>query len=399
MGETLWAAYLQTLLDKLDPGHLMNFACREGFESELRKWKKIMRKIMLVLGDADEKQLSSKEVKKWLDDLLDLAYDADDVLDEIDCEALKRQNNSSSDPETSICQVQDMLAQIKEITTRFQGIEEEKTDLELKAKDGIRSSIINNRTPTTSLLDSSGVVGREQDVVAILELMGLSETTKAEAHEIPGFGMGGFGSDVNNISNGLHCPTSLTEIRIAKCKNLRTLPDGIISSSNSNLKVLEIGSCESLESFPCGVLPSTLKRLSIGNCRKLESISEMLLGPASLDRIEFFDYQYENVELFDKNFPGHFVAEEGLDQSRARFYTLTVLSTNIFRRSAFRISSAMDFLCANLKYDPCLYPNFSMEEKATVMFYTLIVLSTDLFGKPAFWNLICHGLFLTDDGK
>ncbi|KAK6933727.1 Rx, N-terminal [Dillenia turbinata] len=378
MGETLWAAYLQTLLDKLDPGHLMNFARQEGFESELRKWKKMLRKIMLVLGDADEKQLSSKEVKKWLDDLLDLAYDADDVLDEIDCEALKRQNNSSSDPETSSCQVQDMLAQIKEITTRFQDIEEEKTDLELKAKDGIRSSIINNRTPTTSLLDSSGVVGREQDVVAILELMGLSETTKAEAHEIPGFGMGGFGSDVNNISNGLHCPTSLTELHIENCKNLRTLPDGIISNSNGNLRALEISFCTSLESFPSGVLLSTLKSLSIWECRKLESISEMLIGLTSLDSVYFKEYpnlkslpeclctnltiltinrcesiesyQYENVELFDKNFPGHFVAEEGLDQSRARFYTLTVLST-------------------------------------------------DLFGKPEFRNLICHGLVLAEDSK
>ncbi|KAK6933726.1 Rx, N-terminal [Dillenia turbinata] len=660
MGEALLAAYLQTVLDKLDSRQLMNFARQEGFESELRKWKKMLRKIMLVLGDADEKQLSSKEVKKWLDDLLDLAYDADDVLDEIDCEALKRQNNSSSDPETSSRQVQDILAQIKEITTRVQDIEGEKTDLELKANHGIRSSIINNRTPTTSLLDSSEVVGREQDVVEILKLMGLSETTEAKVHANPVFGMGGFGSDlvnlryldisdtpclqelpphvvdlkfirkltkfvvgesdvlqlrelkklhhlagsltisrldkvkdvedaivinlmnkknveelnfewcgnldntenvesqvqilnllephkalrklgikdyggltlpnwiddssysnlvelslinckrskslpslgqlpllenlkingmleiesigtefygeasqpfpslktlkfksmpkwvnwslpvgitsllhlrikncpelvvpilsmfpslqelrftdVNNISNGLHCPTSLTEIRIAKCKNLRTLPDGIISSSNSNLQVLEIGFCESLESFPCGVLPSTLKRLSIRNCRKLESISEMLLGPASLDRIEFFEYpnlkslpeclctnltflymyrcesiesfpetpnltglhisycknlkylpsnlpkltslkylgvvgyQYENVELFDKNFPGHFVAEEGLDQSRARFYTLKLLSTV-------------------------------------------------LLGKPAFRSLICHGLVLAEDSK
>ncbi|KAG5548406.1 hypothetical protein RHGRI_013932 [Rhododendron griersonianum] len=63
----------------------------------------------------------------------------------------------------------------------------------------------------------------------------------------------------------------------------------------------------------------------------------------------YIHYPFENVELFEKNFPGHFVAE-GLDQTRG-------------------------------------------------WFYTLMVLSTALFGKPAFRNLICNGLVLTEDGR
>ncbi|XP_011014398.1 PREDICTED: probable isoleucine--tRNA ligase, cytoplasmic isoform X2 [Populus euphratica] len=63
----------------------------------------------------------------------------------------------------------------------------------------------------------------------------------------------------------------------------------------------------------------------------------------------YIHYPFENVELFEKNFPGHFVAE-GLDQTRG-------------------------------------------------WFYTLMVLSTALFGKPAFRNLICNGLVLAEDGK
>ncbi|KAK6928889.1 Rx, N-terminal [Dillenia turbinata] len=194
MGETLLAAYLQTLLDKLGSRQLMNFARQDGFESELKKWRKMMRQIKAVLDDAEEKQMKDKEVKKWLDDLLDLAYDADDVLDEIDREALQQQKKSPSDPETSSSQVHAMLAQIKEITTRLEDIEEEKTALDLEAKRGTGPSISNKRLKTTSLLDSSEVVGREQDVVAILKLMGLSETPEAEAHVNPVFGMGGFGS-------------------------------------------------------------------------------------------------------------------------------------------------------------------------------------------------------------
>ncbi|KAJ4954492.1 hypothetical protein NE237_011275 [Protea cynaroides] len=63
----------------------------------------------------------------------------------------------------------------------------------------------------------------------------------------------------------------------------------------------------------------------------------------------YIHYPFENVELFENNFPGNFVAE-GLDQTRG-------------------------------------------------WFYTLMVLSTALFGKPAFRNLICNGLVLAEDGK
>ncbi|KAL5981401.1 hypothetical protein ACLOJK_015456 [Asimina triloba] len=63
----------------------------------------------------------------------------------------------------------------------------------------------------------------------------------------------------------------------------------------------------------------------------------------------YIHYPFENVELFENNFPGHFVAE-GLDQTRG-------------------------------------------------WFYTLMVLSTALFGKPAFRNLVCNGLVLAEDGK
>ncbi|KAK8512130.1 hypothetical protein V6N12_031858 [Hibiscus sabdariffa] len=49
----------------------------------------------------------------------------------------------------------------------------------------------------------------------------------------------------------------------------------------------------------------------------------------------YIHYPFENVELFEKNFPGHFVAE-GLDQTRGWIYTLMVLSTALFEKTAFR---------------------------------------------------------------
>ncbi|KAK2658219.1 hypothetical protein Ddye_004752 [Dipteronia dyeriana] len=79
-----------------------------------------------------------------------------------------------------------------------------------------------------------------------------------------------------------------------------------------------------------------------GVLRRVEDVSGSM-------HYAYIHYPFENAELFEKNFPGHFVAE-GLDQTRG-------------------------------------------------WFYTLMVLSTALFGKPAFRNLICNGLVLAEDGK
>ncbi len=46
-------------------------------------------------------------------------------------------------------------------------------------------------------------------------------------------------------------------------------------------------------------------------------------------------YPFENKEAFEKNFPADFIAE-GLDQTRGWFYTLTVLSTALFKKPAFK---------------------------------------------------------------
>ncbi|GLT70865.1 hypothetical protein SLA2020_429180 [Shorea laevis] len=91
VGEIFLAAFLQVLFEKLLSPELLNFARQyEGLGQKLGKWKKTVSRIQAVLDDADEKQHTNKAVKQWLDDLRDLAYDVEDVLDEFATEALLR---------------------------------------------------------------------------------------------------------------------------------------------------------------------------------------------------------------------------------------------------------------------------------------------------------------------
>ena len=79
-------------------------------------------------------------------------------------------------------------------------------------------------------------------------------------------------------------PTTLKELKIFHCENLKSLPEGVMHqhySSNTTangalLQDLLLSDCPSLTSFPKGKFPSTLKTLYIDSCEQLESISEKM---------------------------------------------------------------------------------------------------------------------------
>ncbi|XP_034705128.1 putative disease resistance protein At3g14460 [Vitis riparia] len=74
-------------------------------------------------------------------------------------------------------------------------------------------------------------------------------------------------------------PTSLKQLIIEDCENVKSLPEGIMR--NCNLERLNIEGCSSLTSFPSGELPSTLKHL-ISNCGNLELLPDHMPNLTSL---------------------------------------------------------------------------------------------------------------------
>ena len=62
-----------------------------GIESDLNKLKLIMSAIQAKLLDAEEKQAKERGLSLWLGELKDVLYDAVDVVDEFECEALRKQ--------------------------------------------------------------------------------------------------------------------------------------------------------------------------------------------------------------------------------------------------------------------------------------------------------------------
>ncbi|KAK3027657.1 hypothetical protein RJ639_040620 [Escallonia herrerae] len=175
--EIFISTLVTVLFEKLASGELLNLARRQGIYSHIETWSLTLEKVEAVLGDAEEKQITDKSVNKWLEQLQDLAYDLDDILDELATEALGRKLMQESQTSTSnlrrlvpaCCTASNfsprvvkfdfkMKSKIDSITTRLQDLVKQKNELSLSVHVGGSSlkRTGHERLPTTSLVDESG---------------------------------------------------------------------------------------------------------------------------------------------------------------------------------------------------------------------------------------------------
>ncbi|WKA02071.1 hypothetical protein VitviT2T_020307 [Vitis vinifera] len=209
VGEAVLSCFIQKLVDMVTSPELWKYARKEQVDSELKRCKNILTKICLVLNDAEEKQMTNPLVKIWLDELRDLAYDVEDILDDFAIEAL-RSSLIMAQPQQGISKLRDMLSslipsastsnssmrsKIKEITERLQEISAQKNDLDLREiAGGWWSDRKRKREQTTSLVVESDVYGREKNKADIVDmLLKHDPSSDDEVSVIPIVGMGGIG--------------------------------------------------------------------------------------------------------------------------------------------------------------------------------------------------------------
>ncbi|KAL0429222.1 UNVERIFIED_CONTAM: putative disease resistance RPP13-like protein 1 [Sesamum radiatum] len=201
VGELFLGAFLQVLFDRLASGLILAFARRERIYKLLKKWSQTLGIIQAVIDDAEEKQLADKAVKLWLEHLRDLAFDLDDVLDEIATQALKEKSEGVQErsgkiwkfiPSCKDCTPgafmfkKRMRSRIEEISTRLEDIE--KTGNGLNLSQNVRGPLNMNRLPSTSV--APHVYGRDKDKEEVSKLM---MRNQENVSIIPIVGMGGIG--------------------------------------------------------------------------------------------------------------------------------------------------------------------------------------------------------------
>ncbi|XP_057510805.1 putative disease resistance RPP13-like protein 1 [Actinidia eriantha] len=212
VGEIFLGAFVQVLLQKLASGKILNFFRRDRIHTQVMNWEKTLREIRAVLDDAEEKQITDNLVNLWLEELQDLAYDLDDLLDEFSTEALRYkliENSQSStnkvraliptccacfNPGGAIFYFK-MRSKIKDINTRLQDKSKQISTLGLQMVNISRMPIQDReRQPTTtSATNEPHIHGREKSKREIINLLLREESDHNKVGIIPITGMGGIG--------------------------------------------------------------------------------------------------------------------------------------------------------------------------------------------------------------
>ncbi|GLT45527.1 hypothetical protein SLA2020_193530 [Shorea laevis] len=167
-----------------------------GFEGEVTRLKHLLEFIQSVVEDAEAKQESNGPIRRWLEDLKDLAYDAVDVLEEYDYDRHHRKVQTRGIKQkmmalTSFTFGSRIGNKIKDINVLFDKLKERAGPLNLASRYQCHPTA-KQYPKTDSFLDNSKVFGRDGDVSAILSLL---DKLKRD-HPISGisiFGMAGLG--------------------------------------------------------------------------------------------------------------------------------------------------------------------------------------------------------------
>ncbi|KAG6625414.1 putative disease resistance RPP13-like protein 1 [Carya illinoinensis] len=214
VGEMFLAASIQVLLERLSSPQFLNFVYRRRLQRRLDE----LSTIEMLLEDANEKQHTERDVKAWLDDLKDLFYDVEDILDELGTKALQHKLVGESQASTSKVRNRipalltgwtpsafkmkiRMRERITELTTRFDELMTRKDKLNLnKNSDGRSPNIIDKQinNPSSSMVtDRDQMHGRDGERDFILQLLRMHSETRSDAafkvNVIPIFGMAGIG--------------------------------------------------------------------------------------------------------------------------------------------------------------------------------------------------------------
>ncbi|KAM3738937.1 hypothetical protein ACB098_09G167300 [Castanea mollissima] len=173
------------VIEKLGSLAYQEISLTRSIESDLKKLQDTMSTVQALLLDAEEKQATNHQLSVWLERLKVVFHDAMDVLDEFECEDLRRQvvkaygsTGSGSGSGRKVCcffSSSNSLAFRNKMGHRVKGIRE-RLDLIAKDRDQfhLEMRLDDNRIvhrETHSFVRDRDVIGRADDKQKIIDLL------------------------------------------------------------------------------------------------------------------------------------------------------------------------------------------------------------------------------------
>ncbi|CAN6692936.1 unnamed protein product [Malus baccata var. baccata] len=201
VGGAALSGFFQQVFVKLDSQEVKNFIRgKKQTDGLLKKLRIELMSVNAVYDDAEQKQLRNPHVRLWLHELKEAVLDAEDLLDEIKTEVLRRKIEAEFGSSTS--KVQDLISaslhafdesvdtKIREILETLSFNSKQKDAFGLKERCSHR---ISQTLPSTSLVEGSDVYGRDHEKETIIQLLLSDDVSCNKIGVIPIVGMGGIG--------------------------------------------------------------------------------------------------------------------------------------------------------------------------------------------------------------
>ncbi|XP_030940105.1 putative disease resistance protein RGA3 [Quercus lobata] len=188
------------ILTNLIPQIIEQIGLAWGFKDELKWLRDSVQMIQAVLANAEKRQVGEECVRLWLQRLKDVAYEADDVLTELAYEDHRQKVEIQNQMKcmvwffsilNSIAFHFKMANKVKTIVDSLKRINAEANGFGLRVEsiNANLDTMLNQET--NNFIDNSEVVGREDSVSEIVELV--TNTTSEKLSIIPRVGMAGLG--------------------------------------------------------------------------------------------------------------------------------------------------------------------------------------------------------------
>ncbi|GAB4849380.1 hypothetical protein Ancab_004177 [Ancistrocladus abbreviatus] len=144
-----------------------------GVKTELQQLPNTLLPIEATLQDAESRQFSNTSVKKWLEELKDVLYDLDDLLDELATAALELKEKKKgsllkkvSNSFSSLALHSELAPKLKKIFGKLNEVAARRVDLQFNANPADPADTSRNRLgerEVVTLVRPSNCIGREND--------------------------------------------------------------------------------------------------------------------------------------------------------------------------------------------------------------------------------------------
>ncbi|XP_057781455.1 disease resistance protein RGA2-like isoform X3 [Salvia miltiorrhiza] len=202
------AAVLQTLVQNVIDLCKKEISQIRDLDKNAAKLTTSLKTIQKFLNDAETRNITSEAVKDWLKNLEDVAFDADNVLDEINYNILSKQIKPAEPEEEKVpscfpcfscfkdisCS-RNMALKIKEINENLESINKEAAELGLREKLANEPALVIAAVETAAYTLDPIFIGRDDAASKVVEMLTANSITIGEhaVSVISVVGMGGLG--------------------------------------------------------------------------------------------------------------------------------------------------------------------------------------------------------------